>query len=352
PRWGGAGGASAANDLRSEVFARLTMAELVRQSRSTHGISWGDDMAELMLRYGWPIAWSRGWQSSTDPTQISVVGHEASPSFEFIPTRSALEDPLLARREDWVPLAPRPTTRYAPGYAKHFRELAPQVAWFRRADSAHVVVGYDVRLERDSVFTRDSVEAAVALSRGPADVAIARASGASRYGALTIPTARHAALVSVEVIDSAARAFARGRFSVQPPADSSVSDLLLFDAGTGLPTTFEDAAARSLGTLSVSRAVPFGVYWELYGALAQATDVTYAVSVERRSPGLMRRLAERVRLAEPVRPVQLTFDDGRPAASRSLVVNVSHIPPGRYRLTLRVSGAQHTALAAREIDVK
>ncbi|MGH8733319.1 MAG: hypothetical protein ACREVB_06520, partial [Burkholderiales bacterium] len=71
PRW-----ALAGNDLRTEIYARLTMSELVQQARSAHDMSWGDDMAELMLRYGWPAAWSRAFPSSVDRTQITVIGHE------------------------------------------------------------------------------------------------------------------------------------------------------------------------------------------------------------------------------------------------------------------------------------
>jgi hypothetical protein len=159
-------------------------------------------------------------------------------------------------------------------------------------------------------------------------------------------------VVSVEVSDSGASAFARGRTAAGPGKDSTVSDLLLFDGAAGLPETFEDAAARALGTLSVSRRTPFGIYWELYGSIADATDVTYAVSVERVSPSLLRRFAERVRLAQAVRPVRMSFEEQRPTASRSLLVDVSHIPAGKYRLTLRISAGEWDGTAVREIEVK
>ncbi|MGQ0639507.1 MAG: hypothetical protein ACT4P6_01855 [Gemmatimonadaceae bacterium] len=347
PRWSSGG-----NDLRSEFYSRLTMAQLVQQARSAHDMAWGDDMAELMLRYGWPTSWSRSPPSSYDPTRVAVVGHEPSPSFDFLPSARALHDPLRAELTDWTPLAPLPTTRYAPPYAKHFRELSPQVAWFARGDSAALVVGYDVRRERDTVFTQDSVDAAVVLSRGANDLSLARALSGLRGDAVIIPSTRAPLLVSVEVSDSAARAVARGRMAVRPPADSTLSDLLLFDGAGGLPETFEGVARSALGTLTVSREVPFGVYWELYGALAQARDVSYSLNVEPMRPGLLRRLAERVRLTQPMRSVQLTFDDGRPASSRSLLVDVSHIPQGRYRLTLRVSASQTTAQTSREIQVR
>jgi hypothetical protein len=347
PRW-----AQGGNDLRSELHARLTMAELVQQARSAHDMAWGADMAELMLRYGWPTSWSRSPPSMHDAGRVSVVGHEPSPSFEFIPSARVLHDAQIAELNDWTPLAERPTTRYAPPYAKHFRALTPQVAWFSRGDSAAVVVGYDVRREHDSVFTRDSAAAAVVVSRGSEDFAIARAAVGPRRGALVVPTARTPALVSVEISDSSDLAFARARFAVQPPTDSGVSDLLLFDGAGELPRTFEEAAGRALGMLTVSRDSPFGLYWELYGAMADATDVTFAISVERPSPGLLRRFAERVRLAQPIRPVQLSFEEQRATGARSLLVDVGHIPAGKYRLTLRVTSATGRSEAVREIEVR
>jgi hypothetical protein len=347
PRWSSTG-----NDLRTELFARLTMAQLVQQARSAHDMAWGDDMAELMLRYGWPTAWSRGWQSASDPTRISVIGHEPSPSFEFVPLAKALQQPLEARLDSWTPLAERPTTRYAPAYAKHLREIEPQVAWFRRGDSAAVVIGYDVHVRGDTVFVRDSVEAAAVISRGPHDAALARAAIGKRRGALVLAVPGDSALLSVEVTDSSTKAFARARLGVRPPSDSAVSDLLLFDGAGDLPRTFDDAVARALGTRTVPRNAPFGVYWEVYGDLAQADSVTYSISVERNAPSLMRRFAERLRLAQPVLPVRMSFDGGRASASRSLLVDVSHIPSGRYQLTLRITAVAAEAVVSREIEVR
>jgi hypothetical protein len=349
PRW-----ALAGNDLRTEIYARLTMSELVQQARSAHDMSWGDDMAELMLRYGWPAAWSRAFPSSVDRTQISVIGHEPSPSFDFLPEARALNDPFKAEASSWTPTAPKPLTRYAPKYARRFAELAPQVAWFARRDSAVIVAAYEVGALHDTVFAHDSVDAAVVLSRGPGEIAIARAKTA-RWGVFVLPTPPLPALVSVEVVDSAGIALARSRFAAQPPGDSVLSDVLLFDGAGGIPETFEAASARALGTLTVSRQVPFGLYWELYGDLARSDSVTYAVSVERRGVSWLRRLAERTRLADKTQPVRVGFDE-RPAggavSARSLLVDVSTIPAGEYRLTLTVRSGDRILTRSRAIDVR
>ena len=56
------------NDLRTEHFARLTMAELLRTSRYPHDMPWGDDSKELLVRYGWETGWSRDVPSASSPT--------------------------------------------------------------------------------------------------------------------------------------------------------------------------------------------------------------------------------------------------------------------------------------------
>ncbi len=350
PRW-----ASAGNDLRTEVYARLTMAELVQQARSAHDLSWGDDMAKLMLRYGWPTAWSRSPPSTTDAARISVVGHEPSPSYDFMPDEHAWRDPLSAEAESWRPTAERPLTRYAPAYGQRYRDIDPQVVWFARGDSAAVVVAYDVSRERDTVFTRDTVQAAVVISRGPSDMAIAQ-TAAGRRGPFVVATGWAPALASVEIVDSATRAFARARWALKPPVQGMVSDLLLFDGTGGLPPTFDAAVERALGSHTVARAAPFGVYWELYGALARAQAINYNVTVERIGAGWLRRLAERARLLDRPQPVRLGFNDHagarREVTARSLLIDVSHIPPGRYRLTLTVSAEGRVAETRREVDVR
>jgi hypothetical protein len=289
-----------------------------------------------------------------DPTRISVIGHEPSPSFDFLPEARALNDPFKAEASSWTPTAPKPLTRYAPKYARRFAELTPQVAWFARGDSAVIVAAYEVGALHDTVFTHDSVDAAVVLSRGPGEIAIARAKTA-RWGVFVLPTPSIPALVSVEVVDSAGIALARSRFGTQPPADSALSDVLLFDAAGGIPETFEAASTRALGALTVSRQIPFGLYWELYGDLAQTDSITYAVSVERRGASWLRRLAERTGMVDRPQPVRVGFDErpgGGAMSARSLLVDVSTIPAGEYRLTLTVRSGERVLTRVRDIDVR
>ncbi len=52
--------ARSGNDRRTEHFARRTMAHLLRHAASPYGTLGGEDLTELIVRYGWPERWAPG----------------------------------------------------------------------------------------------------------------------------------------------------------------------------------------------------------------------------------------------------------------------------------------------------
>jgi len=63
------------NDLRTEHFARLTMAAILPKSANAHGMPWGDDNRELLLRYGWAEWFTRyesGYSAFASPTKRAI----------------------------------------------------------------------------------------------------------------------------------------------------------------------------------------------------------------------------------------------------------------------------------------
>src|SRR2546425_999725 len=76
----------AGNDRRSEHFTRLMVVRLMRGARTAYGLSWGGDLAEITLRYGWPRWWAqappRAMGLLVDPI---IAGHETTPGFHFFP---------------------------------------------------------------------------------------------------------------------------------------------------------------------------------------------------------------------------------------------------------------------------
>jgi hypothetical protein len=104
------------NDLRTEFFARRTMSRLEQQARSGYNLSWGSDVEELLMRFGWPTWWTRDHPSSVSaPAPPVIVGHEPTPSFFFHPSPRLLDaDAADARTDDWDARAKLPAARYAP----------------------------------------------------------------------------------------------------------------------------------------------------------------------------------------------------------------------------------------------
>ena len=350
---------TSANDLRTEHFARLTMATLIRTSRYPHDLPWDDDAQELLVRYGWETAWSRDPPNAFDGPEVHVVGHEPTPAFSFVPNADALEHPESAGVSDWALRDALAGSRYAPRYARSITTLAHQIAFFRRGDSAVVVAAYDAR--RDTTFTRDSVKAAIAFARAdaPDSSTIVVDSSADRADAITAAAPWAPLIVSVEAMDSAARRVARARTAARPPASTgriSISDLLLFDDPKSLPETLEEAAPRARGSLRVDRSTPIGVYWEMYGVDASGEQLAYTLTVTREGTSWARRAAEKLRVMDRRAPVRMQWNEpsARPGAARSraLAVDLSMMPEGRYRiaLTLEATGETPTT-ASRVIDV-
>ena len=349
-----------ANDLRTEHLARLTMAELIRTSRYPHDIAWGDDAQELLVRYGWETSWSRNSPSVSDPASVHVVGHEPTPAFDFVPTPEAIAAPDSADASDWSLHNQLAQSRYAPRYARSVSDLHHQIAFFRRGDSAVVVAAFDAG--HDTSFARDSITAALAVADAstPDSTQVVRDSTARRRDVLIATTSWSALIVSVEARDSSARRVARARDVVRPPPSAgrvTISDLLLFDDPSVLPTALEDAAPRARGTLQVDRASPVGVFWEMYGVDSSGEALSYTLTVTRDGASWYRRAAEKLKVVDRRAPVRLRWDEpsARPGATRSraLALDLSTLPEGRYRIELALeAGGQPAASATRLIDVK
>jgi len=341
----------AGNDRRSEHFARLTVVRLMREARTAYGLSWGGDLAEITLRYGWPRWWTQAPPRAAgllaDPI---IAGHEATPGFHFFPAAPAVLDPAAAREADFAPHALRPRELYAPRYATAFTTPAHQSAVFRRGDTALVVAAYD--LAGDTLFAAASLDAALVLARDErSPPAVARRDHAAARGVLLAAAPWGPLVLSLEVTTANPRHVARARYSWRPaPAETrvSLSDLLLFHPADSLPATLENAAPRAHGSAIVPSDRPLGLYWELYGLAPGGEVVTTSVSViplEKGFLGLGR--SKGVRLEWQDVPEQA---DG--IGARALTVDLSGLSPGRYRVVLSVKPEDEPAVAAsREIIV-
>jgi hypothetical protein len=350
------------NDARTEFFARRTMSRLEQQARSAYNLSWGSDVDELLMRFGWPTWWTRDHPSSLSTnTAPSIVGHEPTPSFFFHPAERLLAGatPADARLDDWEPTRRLPPARYAPAYAASFSDLQAQISVFRRVDSAIVVATYDP--PRDSLFDAGVEEDALVLAADETTpMTITRREHPTREP-LVARVAWGPMLASVEVTAAKRRGVARARFGVRPDDGRrgraagrlTLSDILLYRAAHSEPTSLEEVSPHALGVARLAIGGRVGIYWELYGLRPAGEPLSVTLTVERVDIGWRTRAAERLRIATKATPLRVRWqevpkrDNG--IASRAITIDLSALSPGRYRMQLLVTADDGSTAASERV---
>ncbi len=347
------------SDRRTEHWARLTLTRLLEHATTPYDLPWGDDLRELTIRYGWPVSWAREARRAGEARVPSVIGHEAQPAWRFLPVARTFSAPESSGAVDWTAGGRRPRERYAPPYAASLTTLESQVAVFRRGDSSIVVASYD--LSRNPPFMLASPDAALVLARDETTApVVVRRHGSGPAGVLVATAAWRPRLVSVEVTVPAHRRIARARRGVLPWPDrgpgASISDLLLFDPPDPLPAGRAEVLPLMRGSSRVRSDSRLGLFWEIYGLAPQGETMTTTVTVAPVGEGWLRRLTAGVGLAGRRTPLRLEWQeellphDG--AAERVLALELAHLSPGRYRLTVAIATAgEEPAVATREIEV-
>ena len=351
-----------ANDFRTEFLARRTAAAL-----ESHVASLGSGPSrrgggEISLRYGRPEWWTRERPSpAMGTTTPHIVSHERVPSFAFIPDARILDDTTtLPVAGDWHTAGAMPSSRYAPVYARSWREIPAQVARLLRGDSMLVVASFDVT--GDPAMT--APVASLAVSGGPREGTARSRRVMTGRGVLTVAVPRRdlrgVGVASIEIVDTAARAVARHRAGVAalPDLPLTVSDLLLFtpapsaDRGRAMPY-LDDVAARAITDLRV-HTPELGVYWEAYGASIRG-PVTMSLTVERTGRSWLERAGVRAGVVSRDRPLEIRWQDTPPApgvpATRSVIVNLARLTNGEYRIRLEVRGDGLSATSERTVSL-
>jgi hypothetical protein len=344
---------------RNEWLSRKALATLLRGTALPSGLGWGDDIAEVSLRFGWPVRWAREDRDPRmgDPFNVPVMGHEPTPSWSFVPSAHAIAHPDSAAPEDWtLTHATDPPMRYAPAGLRRIVPLAVQVARFRRDSAMRVVAAYDITDTLLADSTTAAIPAAVIGVAPDSTLARARGDSGSVRGTLVLDAAPRAALAAVEVVDSTHALAARWRAGLAPLSpDALVSDILVGRAGDGpVPTTLEGALPFATASLSVPTGSTLALYWELYAHPTAAAPVTVTLRVVPHRPGLGSRVARVFGLAHEKTPIALQWrDPGTPDGNlgRSLRLALPSVQPGRYRLELVVAGDTLRGRATRELII-
>ncbi len=340
----------AGNDRRTEHYARVTIERMQHRAASGYGLSWGDDLGELLLRYGWPSHFVQGAPSPGSMEPPSITAHDPSPGYHFLPDGDSRDSLLALTRDRWTIRPERPRERYAPAYAT-FATLRQLTTLFRRGDSVLVVAAYDVG--GDTLMAGASLTGALLVSDGP-DAGVT--SGSVRQdtptsGTLFVTAPDRPLLASVEIL--AGNRVHRSRlglgFTDSLHRRVRMSELGLFVPGDGLPTSLDGFLQRAMAAPVVRRGEKLGLYWEVYGLRPDDSELILRVEIERTRRGWLGRLGERVGLLGGDGGVRLGWrESARTADSispRAVVVDLSGLDPGEYRLRIDVGRGSDLAVS-------
>lgn len=327
------------NDLRTEHYARHVLDQLQDRSQSTEGISWGDDLKEILLRFGQPVGWERIRPQLWEQGRASVVTHYAPRSWSFLPAGKVVLDPASMRDEDWDLQEKTARATYAPAYAEAFTHLEHQLALFRRGDSAVVVAAY--ALNPDSTPAGATTEAALVLATDErTEPRIVRDAATGTRGVLSLMSEPGTRVMSLETHTLEAKRIGRARYAVRIPGPAqglALSDVLLLAGTDPLPTGLDDAIPRARGSSRVRPGESLGLFWEVYGLPETPDTVSFSVSMHRSGAAWGRRVAERLGLVDEQAPVRVRWEEETPGRSllpRTLVLAIPDLPPGEYTLEL------------------
>ena len=384
------------NPVWTEHLARRVLALTREDARNGHAMRWGDDMTELLVRYGPVIAYERTREPMGYLGPPPVVGRYDPIPRHLIPSSEAVTNPSASKAADWSTHRRRTRSRHAPAEARRIHTMDSQVATFRRGDEVLIVVDWELAVvpdlpEVDSLEVGEFEAEAIEVDSIPAvdadteletglflvDVEdlepirfMAPRTGAQR-GVATAQVPVGDYLLSVEALDAEDRRAWRHRRGVKTtPMTRGVvqlSDLLLLEpleaeAGIQEGEELEDLPLESLllrGHTSLSLPPgPVEVVWEIYGLEGTEGRLDFELSATREDRSLLRRLGEALRIVSSRDPTRLRWEegvrredvaDGTPYLRR-VVMDLSALDPGHYDLSLAVTPPGRTpATTVRQI---
>jgi hypothetical protein len=342
---------SPGNDARTEYLSRILYTKFLEDAPSVYAMGFDVDERELLLRYGWPRAFTRGGTMPGSSMPV-ITGHEPTPAHPMLPMATTVKNPAFSDSLGWRGKGlPGVRARYAPEYARRLLPLPHQSAIFRRGDSAQVVLAYDVAADpaiAAVLAAGDKLSAALVLTKGEeSDASVVRLSEPGVRGTLTARTAWGPMLMSAEVAAPSKHALARARYGIRasdtPGSRVSISDLLLFEPYDGMPMSLEEAIPHARASLVVRENSRVGIYWETYNTNPSGEGIKVAITVapEQQDGSWLRRGLTALRLARDAQPITVGITDvsarGRGYSPRAVVVDLATLKPGRYLMQLEIT---------------
>ncbi|HEU0300353.1 MAG TPA: hypothetical protein VFR37_12880, partial [Longimicrobium sp.] len=340
------------NDRLTEHYARWTMDRIQRGARQVDRTRWGEDLREVVVRYGWFTAWERYEPMFYGGSQSSyAIAYNDPRTWEFIPPLETALDPGLLLGDEWPLSQTEPTTtRYAPEYAARIMTLPHQMAVFPRPGGAVVVAGYAVH--DDSLPRTPLLRAALVAMDAEGGRAVSPWQPTAATGALYVDLPGPGSVVSLEVREDSTRVVARRRQAVAWQADARVSDLLLLAHPEARPAELMEAARIARGSAEVAPGERVGVFWEMYG-VERSDSLAVRVALVPARAGWGRRRLEAMGIAKAARTVRLGWTEGveaGPVVGRALAVGIpADLRPGEYTLEVTLTAPGGTPSTARRI---
>lgn len=345
------------NDRWTGHLSRWVYAMSSEGASNPHRLRWGDDMAEAVVRYGWPIAWERSWPRG-GARSFTVTGRDHPAAARAFPPGEVLE----FTGEDAVPWQiPEGHARsgYLPPYLDSLAALDGQVGRFWRREGVIVTAAWappPVSAADIAGSTPQPVDAGLFAEQSGAVVLAAR--GSARAGNTVrlsgpVPWSDWG-IVSFEVLAPELRRAYRLRTGVGlrrlSPDVLSISDLMLLDSDAE-PADFGEMLKVLRGSNAVGAGDALGVAFEVYGLGLRSQVVGFNAWVEKRGEGILSRAVRWLGLGSPREEVSISWEEPGPERPQPLFrafrIGLPELDSGDYEVVVEVSVRGRSPLSGR-----
>ena len=372
------------NDRWSAHLSRWSYAMSSEEARNPYQMLWGDDLARVTVRYGWPVAWERSWRTGGG-TGYSVAGLDYPGEFRSFPPREVLEwgrervEPVF-----WEIRDGHARTKHIPPYLDSLGVLEGQIGRFWRRNGVLVMgawespgmegAGPSADAPVDPAERRNRIVAGMARGTGPGspavpplraglfveqdgvlgvDVRTTVASGGTVRLSALAPWADWG-VVSLETWSPETRRAWRLRagmgFRHIMPDLFTLSDLMLLETGAE-PSGPDEVTEVLRSSTEVAGDEPLTLAFEVYGLVSPAELVDFTAWVEKRDEGFFTRAVRWLGFGGAREQVMIGWEEGGPERRgplfRTFSIGLPDLEPGRYAVVIEVTARGHSPLEAR-----
>lgn len=346
------------NDRWTAHMSRWSYSISAQRARNPYELSWGEDLTEVVVRYGWPVAWERTWPRVGQST-FSIVGRDLPGAFRTFPPREVLgrgpsgEEPVA-----WDIEERHARSAYLPPYLDSLGVLDGQVGRFWRPGHVVVVGAWtapEAGAQPGEAGARQVLSGLFVEQEGEIrGQARTSTDPGSPVRLETRVSWADWGTVSLEAWAPGARQARRLRagmgFRQLPPDLLVVSDLMFLETGAE-PGTLEEMIGVLRSSSEVQQGEALGVAMEVYGLGLRPGTVGFRAWLERRGEGLLTRVARWMKLTGPREAVSVAWEEaGRRTPEplfRTFAIRIPELTEGEYDVVVEVSDRGRAPLRVR-----